>query len=179
MMKVKIVCTIGPACSKYEMLVEMAKAGMNVARFNFSHGAYEGHLEMLKLVRRVEKDLKVPIACLLDTKGPEIRTGRVEGGTVSLEQGSILTLTTVPLDGTASRVFVNYEALPREVVPGQEIFIDDGTLHLRVEEVSGTDVACRVIVGDSSATPKASTSPGRRFLFPPFQKRTLKTYGGE
>ncbi len=152
----------------------MAKAGMNVARFNFSHGAYEGHLEMLKLVRRVEKDLKVPIACLLDTKGPEIRTGRVEGGTVSLEQGSILTLTTVPLDGTASRVFVNYEALPREVVPGQEIFIDDGTLHLMVEEVSGTDVACRVIVGGLLSDTKGVNIPGAEISLPALSEKDIE-----
>jgi len=174
MTKVKIVCTIGPACSKYETLVEMAKAGMNVARFNFSHGAYEGHLEMLKLIRRVEKDLKVPIACLLDTKGPAIRTGRVEGGTVSLEQGSILTLTTVPLTGTASRVFVNYEALPREVVPGQEIFIDDGTLHLRVEEVSGTDVVCRVIVGGLLSDTKGVNIPGAEISLPALSEKDIE-----
>ena len=128
MTKVKIVCTIGPACSNYETLSAMAKAGMNVARLNFSHGAYDGHQKMLELVRRVEKDLNTPIAALLDTKGPEIRTGKVEGGTVALEQESLLVLTTEEIVGTSSRVFMNYPQLAREVAVGQEIFIDDGTL---------------------------------------------------
>ncbi len=174
MTKVKIVCTIGPACSKFETLVSMAKAGMNVARFNFSHGAYEGHLEMLNLVRAVERDLKMPIACLLDTKGPEIRTGKVEGGTVSLEQGSTLTLTTRPLLGNASMVTVHYEALPGEVVPGQEIFIDDGTLHLKVEEISGTDVVCRVIVGGLLGDTKGINIPGAEISLPALSEKDVE-----
>ena len=174
MTKVKIVCTIGPACSQYETLVSMAKAGMNVARFNFSHGAYEGHLEMLNLVRAVERDLKVPIACLLDTKGPEIRTGKVEGGTVSLEQGSTLTLTTRSLLGNASLVTVHYEALPREVVPGQEIFIDDGTLHLKVEEISGTEVVCRVIVGGLLGDTKGINIPGAEISLPALSEKDVE-----
>ncbi len=174
MTKVKIVCTIGPACSRYETLVDMAKAGMNVARFNFSHGEYEGHLGMLNLVRRVERDLKVPIACLLDTKGPEIRTGKVEGGTVSLEQGSTLTLTTRSLLGNASLVTVHYEALPREVVPGQEIFIDDGTLHLKVEEISGTEVVCRVIVGGLLGDTKGINIPGAEISLPALSEKDVE-----
>ena len=174
MTKVKIVCTIGPACSKFETLVSMAKAGMNVARFNFSHGAYEGHLEMLNLVRAVERDLKMPIACLLDTKGPEIRTGKVEGGTVSLEQGSTLTLTTRSLLGNASLVTVHYEALPREVVPGQEIFIDDGTLHLKVEEISGTEVVCRVIVGGLLGDTKGINIPGAEISLPALSEKDVE-----
>jgi len=151
---------------------------MNVARFNFSHGAYEGHLEMLNLVRAVERDLKMPIACLLDTKGPEIRTGKVEGGTVSLEQGSTLTLTTRPLLGNASMVTVHYEALPGEVVPGQEIFIDDGTLHLKVEEISGTDVVCRVIVGGLLGDTKGINIPGAEISLPAPPKKTWRISAG-
>ncbi|NLA91235.1 MAG: pyruvate kinase, partial [Synergistaceae bacterium] len=145
MTKVKIVCTMGPSCANYETLLDMARAGMNVARFNFSHGAYEGHQEMFNMVRAVEKELGTPIATLLDTKGPEIRTGTVEGGTVSLETGSSITLTTRQLVGDPSVVTVNFEPLPREVVPGQEIFIDDGTLHLQVEKIEGADVQCRIV----------------------------------
>lgn len=174
MTKVKIVCTIGPACSNYETLVSMAKAGMNVARFNFSHGAYEGHLEMLNLVRRVEKDLRMPIACLLDTKGPEIRTGRVEGGTVSLEQGSTLTFTTKNVMGSASMVTVHYEALPGEVVPGQEIFIDDGTLHLRVEKITGDNVVCTVIVGGLLGDTKGINIPGAEISLPALSEKDIE-----
>jgi len=174
MTKVKIVCTIGPACSNYETLVSMAKAGMNVARFNFSHGAYEGHLEMLNLVRRVEKDLRMPIACLLDTKGPEIRTGRVEGGTVSLEQGSTLTFTTKNVMGSASMVTVHYDALPGEVVPGQEIFIDDGTLHLRVEKIAGDNVVCTVIVGGLLGDTKGINIPGAEISLPALSEKDIE-----
>ncbi len=160
MTKVKLVCTMGPSCANYEILLDMARAGMNVARFNFSHGAYEGHQEMFNMVRAVEKELGTPIATLLDTKGPEIRTGIVEGGTVSLETGSSITLTTKQLVGDPSLVTVNFEPLPREVVPGQEIFIDDGTLHLQVEKIEGADVQCRIVVGGLLGDSKGVNIPG-------------------
>lgn len=171
MSDVKIVCTIGPACSGYDILLKMAGAGMNVARLNFSHGAYEGHLEMLNLIRRVEEDLKQPIACLLDTQGPEIRTGKVEGGTVSLEQGSLFTLTTQSMVGNGEKVTVKYEPLAREVTHGQDIFIDDGTLHLRVEEVRGEEVVCRVIVGGLLGDSKCINIPGAEISLPALSKK--------
>jgi pyruvate kinase len=174
MTKVKIVCTIGPACSNYETLSAMAKAGMNVARLNFSHGAYDGHQKMLELVRRVEKDLNTPIAALLDTKGPEIRTGKVEGGTVALEQESLLVLTTEEIVGTSSRIFMNYPQLAREVAVGQEIFIDDGTLHLKVEEIRGGDVACRVIVGGLLADTKGINIPGAELSLPALSEKDIE-----
>ena len=171
MNNVKIVCTIGPACSSYATLLKMARAGMNVARLNFSHGAYEGHLEMLNLIRRVEAELKTPIACLLDTQGPEIRTGNVEGGTVSLEQGSLLTLTTQTVVGNGERVTVKYKPLPKEVTPGQDIFIDDGTLHLRVEEVRDEEVLCRVVVGGLLGDSKCINIPGAEISLPALSKK--------
>ena len=174
MTKVKIVCTIGPACSNYETLSAMAKAGMNVARLNFSHGAYDGHQKMLELVRRVEKDLNTPIAALLDTKGPEIRTGKVEGGTVALEQESLLVLTTEEIVGNSSRVFMNYPQLAREVSVGQEIFIDDGTLHLKVEEIRGGDVVCRVIVGGLLADTKGINIPGAELSLPALSEKDIE-----
>lgn len=180
MSKVKIVCTLGPACSDHETMTAMVRAGMNVARFNFSHGNYEGHLAMLELVRTIEKEQGIPIATLLDTKGPEIRTGKVEGGLVRLEQGQLIALTTdksVVL-GTAARVFVNYEALPREVTPGQEIFIDDGTLQLAVESVSASDVLCRVIVGGLLADTKGVNIPGAEISSRPSPKRMCRIFSG-
>lgn len=171
MTKVKIVCTIGPSCSNYDTLLKMARAGMNVARFNFSHGEYEGHQEMLGLVRAVEKELGEPIATLLDTKGPEIRTGKVEGGTVSLESGSLITLTTRQLTGNPSVVTVNFDPLPEEVVLGQEIFIDDGTLHLRVEKIDGADVHCRVVVGGLLGDSKGVNIPGAELSLTALSKK--------
>jgi pyruvate kinase len=174
MTKVKIVCTIGPACSSYDTLVAMTKAGMNVARLNFSHGAYDGHLRMLELVRRVEMDLNTPIAVLLDTKGPEIRTGKVEGGTVALEQGNLLVLTTEEIVGDSSRVYMNYRQLAREVTPGQEIFIDDGTLHLKVEEIRGEEVVCRVIVGGLLGDTKGINIPGGELSLPALSEKDVE-----
>ncbi|NLK30634.1 MAG: pyruvate kinase, partial [Aminobacterium colombiense] len=147
MKKVKIVCTIGPACSTYEMLCSMAEAGMNVARFNFSHGAYEEHKARLDLVRKAEKEIGKPIATLLDTKGPEIRTGTLKEGFIVLIKDQKIILTTRDVVGDSKEVYVNYPSLPSEVNIGQDIYIDDGTLHLKVTSVEGLDVFCQVVVG--------------------------------
>lgn len=174
MTKVKIVCTIGPACSNYATLLNMAKAGMNVARLNFSHGDYDDHLYMLNLVRRVEEELNVPLATLLDTKGPEIRTGKVDGGAIALESGSVLVLTNEPVTGNSSRVFVNYPRLAEELSAGQEVFIDDGSLHLQVERILGNDVACRVIVGGLLGDAKGVNIPGAELSLPALSEKDLE-----
>ena len=159
-MFVKIVCTIGPASENYEVLTSMVKAGMNVARLNFSHGDYEGHEHKLKLIRRVERDLNVPIPALLDTKGPEIRTGNVENDEITLLAGSTLVLTETPCLGTPERVYVNCPTLAQALSKGQHIYIDDGTLHLEVENVNGPDIACRVVVGGQLHNMKGVNIPG-------------------
>ncbi|WP_024822448.1 pyruvate kinase [Aminobacterium mobile] len=166
MKKVKIVCTIGPACSSYEMLYAMAEAGMNVARFNFSHGSYEEHKARLDLIRKVERDRGRPIATLLDTKGPEIRTGTLRGGSAFLKKGQDIILTTREVDGNENEVTVYYPALSEEVTPGQDIFIDDGTLHLRVQRISGLDVHCKVIVGGELGERKGVNIPGAKISLP-------------
>jgi pyruvate kinase len=149
----------------------MAEAGMNVARFNFSHGDYEGHERKLSLVRRVEGDMNVPIAALLDTKGPEIRTGEAENGEIALERESRVVLTSAPCVGTPERVHVNYPLLAREVAPGQSIFIDDGTLQLDVEKVEGDDVVCRVIVGGPLRNTKGVNIPGAPISLPALSEK--------
>ncbi len=167
-MFVKIVCTIGPASDNYDTLKAMAEAGMNVARLNFSHGDYEGHEKKLKLIRRVERSVKKPIAALLDTKGPEIRTGLMTGGEISLTQGAKIVLVSddKPFDGTPDRIWVNYPLLAREVVPGQSIFIDDGALNLEVEEVHGDEVTCKIIVGGPLRNTKGINLPGAEITMP-------------
>lgn len=165
-MFVKIVCTMGPASGNYETLKSMVESGMNVARFNFSHGDYEGHGRMLAMVRQAELDLGVPIPALLDTKGPEIRTGEVENGEILLEGGNVVVLTTAPCMGTPSRVHVNYPMLAQEVTPGQEIYIDDGTLQLEVQSVSGDEVECRIIVGGVLHNTKGVNIPGADISLP-------------
>ncbi|MCR4818416.1 MAG: pyruvate kinase [Fretibacterium sp.] len=171
-MFVKIVCTIGPASENYDTLKSMAEAGMNVARLNFSHGDYEGHEKKLNLVRQVERDLGKPIATLLDTKGPEIRTGQMQNGEILLTSGSEIVLTTDEnCIGTPERIYVNYPLLAQEVTPGQNIFIDDGALHLEVERIEGRDVLCRVIVGGALRNTKGINVPGADMSFPALSEK--------
>ncbi len=167
-MFVKIVCTIGPASENYETLKAMAEAGMNVARLNFSHGDYEGHEKKLKLIRRVERAVKKPIAALLDTKGPEIRTGHMQDGEINLIPGHeiILSACDEPFIGTPEKIFVNYKLLSKEVTPGQNIFIDDGTLNLEVVKVNGDDVTCKIIVGGPLRDTKGINIPGADLTLP-------------
>ena len=167
-MFVKIVCTIGPASENYETLKSMAEAGMNVARLNFSHGDYDGHEKKLKLIRRVERSVKKPIAALLDTKGPEIRTGHMQNGEITLTQGAKIVLVSddTPFDGTPERIWVNYRLLAQEVTPGQSIFIDDGTLNLEVEKVDGDEVTCKVVVGGPLRNTKGINIPGADITMP-------------
>ncbi|MDY6399201.1 MAG: pyruvate kinase [Synergistales bacterium] len=167
-MFVKIVCTIGPASDNFETLKSMAEAGMNVARLNFSHGDYEGHEKKLKLIRRVERSTKKPIAALLDTKGPEIRTGHVKDGEVPLKQGAKIILSSCeePFEGTSEKVWVNYKLLAKEVQPKQNIYIDDGTLNLEVEKIEGDDVHCKVIVGGALRNTKGINLPGSDITLP-------------
>ena len=167
-MFVKIVCTIGPASDNFETLKAMAEAGMNVARLNFSHGDYDGHEKKLKLIRRVERSTKKPIAALLDTKGPEIRTGHVKDGEIALAQGAKIILSSCEeaFEGTSEKVWVNYRLLAKEVQPGQNIYIDDGTLNLEVEKIDGNDVHCKVIVGGALRNTKGINLPGSDITMP-------------
>jgi pyruvate kinase len=167
MRKAKIVCTLGPACSSLETLLAMAEEGMDVARFNFSHGEYEGHAKNLELVRQVEKERKRPLAALLDTKGPEIRTGLLKNHEpVLLENGQTFCLTTRPLEGSCREVSISYDELPREVAPGMDIFIDDGTLQLLVEEIRGEDILCKVLVGGELGERKGINVPDASLSVP-------------
>ena len=175
-MFVKIVCTIGPASDNYETLKAMAEAGMNVARLNFSHGDYEGHEKKLKLIRRVERGVKKPIAALLDTKGPEIRTGLMKDGEINLIQGNKIILSSCEeaFEGTPERVWVNYRLLSQEVEPGQNIYIDDGALNLEVEEIKGDDVHCKVIVGGPLRNTKGINLPGSDITMPALSDKDKK-----
>lgn len=159
--RVKIVCTLGPTCSKRETLREMIEAGMDVARLNFSHGTHETHKQHLENVRSLEKVLGRPVASMIDTKGPEIRTGTLYGGSsLRLVSGDLLRLTPEKADGSDGRVHVGYEALLNEIKPGQSIFIDDGTIHLKAEKTEGSDLICRIVVGGELSERKGVSIPG-------------------
>lgn len=167
-MFVKIVCTIGPASDNYETLKAMVEAGMNVARLNFSHGDYDGHEKKLKLIRRVERSTHKPIAALLDTKGPEIRTGYMQNGEINLVQGASIILQSgdEPFEGSPEKIYVNYKLLAHEVKPGQNIYIDDGALNLEVDKVEGEEVHCHVIVGGPLRNTKGINLPGADITLP-------------
>ena len=128
MRKTKIICTIGPASESEEMLRKLIAAGMNVARFNFSHGTHEEHEAKFRRVVRLRRELGVPVATLLDTKGPEIRLRDFEGGKVILERGQTFTLTTEGIMGDATKASVTYKDLPSDVAVGGMILIDDGLI---------------------------------------------------
>ena len=133
MKKTKIICTMGPNTDDEEMMRKLVKAGMDVARFNFSHGDHEEQKIRMDLLKKVRKELKLPIAILLDTKGPEIRTGILEGGQkVYLEEGSRFTLTTEQIEGNNTRCSQTYKNLPKDVKVGDTILIDDGLIQLTV-----------------------------------------------
>ena len=164
--KTKIVCTMGPASPKEDVLEKMFRAGMNVARFNFSHGTHEYHKEGMELVRRVRDRLKLPGAILLDTKGPEIRTGVLECGKIVLEKGQKFILTTVSGIGSAEAVSITYEKLPRELKVGDRVLIDDGRIDLRVEELTDTDIICRVVTGGELSSRKGINIPNAHLSMP-------------
>ena len=147
--RTKIVCTMGPACDSDETIREMIKAGMNVARFNFSHGSYDEHHGRIERVRRISKELGLPVGILLDTKGPEVRTGLlVDGKKVAVKTGDKIVVTAQPTSedfhGTAEHISLDYLALPSEVEKGSLILIDDGLVALEVESVDGQDMTCVV-----------------------------------
>ncbi|MBO5789105.1 MAG: pyruvate kinase [Clostridia bacterium] len=149
MRKTKIVCTLGPASTNEQELEAMLKAGMNVARFNFSHGDHESHQKSIELFRRVRDRMGIPAAVMLDTKGPEVRIKEIEGDchAVELQKGALFTLTTREVPGNQNEVSVTYSALPQKVKAGNDILIDDGRIRLSVLDTTETDVLCKVVVG--------------------------------
>ena len=159
MRKTKIVCTLGPASASAEVMEKMLKAGMNVARLNFSHGDHEGHGKTIDTFRKVRDSLCIPAAVMLDTKGPEIRTGNFEGGKAELEDGQIFTLTTEHVNGNSSISAVTYKELPRELKTGDKVLIDDGKIKLEVLDTTDTQVKCRVEHGGIVSNHKGINVP--------------------
>ena len=157
--RTKIVCTIGPASSSETDLQALIEAGMNVARLNFAHGDHAQHGAVLARIRALADRLGTPIAVLQDLAGPKVRVGTVADGSILLEAGHPLVLTTEPVEGTTSRVSVSYPNLPHEVKPGDGLLLADGTIQLRVERVTGVEILCRVIVGGRLSAYKGLNVP--------------------
>ncbi|MCM1246287.1 MAG: pyruvate kinase [Roseburia sp.] len=147
MRKTKIVCTLGPATDREEVLLELIRAGMNVARFNFSHGSHDEQERRMEMLCRLREKCKEPVAMLLDTKGPEIRTGTFEEGKVLLEAGQQFILACRDVIGDKEKVSVTYPELYKDEKPGNRILIDDGLVELLVKEIKGEDIVCEVING--------------------------------
>ena len=161
MRKTKIVCTIGPACDNYETLAGMCKAGMNVARLNFSHGVYEEHQRRIDLIKQVRADLKLPIAIMLDTKGPEYRIKTFAEGKIQLEVGDAFTFTTEDVVGDQHCVSVTYPNLPQEMSVGDTILLNNGLLEFEVTAIEGTCIHTRVVDGGELSDRKSMCFPGK------------------
>ena len=166
MRKTKIICTIGPASQSEEKLRELMLAGMNVARFNFSHGDHEEQHGKYDRMRKVSKELNLPIAALLDTKGPEIRLRDFEGGKVMLEAGQKFTLTTKEIMGTNEIASITYKELIHDISAGTTILIDDGLIEMTVEEITDTDIICNVVNGGPVSNHKGVNVPGAELSMP-------------
>lgn len=157
--KTKIICTMGPSTEKPGVLEQLMLAGMNVARFNFSHGDHEEQLSRLKALRETRERLGLPVAALMDTKGPEIRLKEFAEGKVMLEAGQTFTLTTEDVMGDENRVSVSYKNLPKDVSVGTHILIDDGLIEMQVTKVDGNDIVCDVINGGKVSNKKGVNVP--------------------
>lgn len=164
--KAKIICTIGPASESVDMLVKLINAGMNVARLNFSHGSHEEHGARIVNIREASKITGKLVAIMLDTKGPEIRTGSLSVDAVELVEGNRFTLTTEEIAGTVERVSITYPQLTEDVSVGSTILIDDGLIGLTVEAIEGTEIHCRIKNGGTLKSKKGVNVPGVKINLP-------------
>ena len=166
MRKTKIICTMGPANQDPQVLRQMIEAGMNVARFNFSHGTHEEHQGRLDNLKALREELGLPVAALLDTKGPEIRIKQFANGKEQLEEGQLFTLTTRDVEGTNEIVSITYKDLPSDVKAGSTILLADGLIRLEVESVKDTDIVCRVMNRGPISNNKGVNVPGVSLSMP-------------
>ena len=161
MRKTKIVCTIGPASETEEIMTGLCKAGMNVARLNFSHSTHEEHQRRIDLIKKVRSELKVPIAIMLDTKGPEYRIKTFKNQKIMLKDGDRFVFTSDDIIGDETRVAVSYPNLPNELSVGDTILLNNGLLTFEVISISGTNIECSVIIGGELSDRKSMSFPGK------------------
>jgi pyruvate kinase len=172
--RVRIVCTLGPASQSVNVLVELCRAGMDVARLNFSHGEHEDHRRTILNVREASRITGREIAVLQDLQGPKIRVGSFGSASVELVPGAAFTITTAEVEGTAARVSTTYENLPADVHEGDAILLDDGKLRLRVRRVAPPEVECEVEVGGTLSAHKGINLPGVAVSAPSFTEKDLE-----
>ena len=171
MRKTKIICTLGPSTDKEGVLRELVANGMNVARFNFSHGSHEEHLGRLEKLKSIREELGKPVAALLDTKGPEIRLKDFKNGTEMLEAGQMFTLTTREVEGIKEICSITYKDLPQDVQPGGTIMLDDGLIKLQIQTVNDTDIVCKVLNSGKIKNKKGVNVPGVHLSMPYMSQR--------
>jgi len=162
--KTKIVCTIGPASRSESVLKKLVKSGMSVARLNFSHGTLEGHRENIRRIRSVAAQLDRVVTTLIDLPGPKIRVGKLQNEPLVLKRGDNVTLTTKDVLGTTSLISVNYDRLPESVSKGSLIFLNDGFVELKVQEVLSNEVRCKVTIGGQLLSYKGLNLPNVKLL---------------
>ena len=160
--RTKIVCTIGPATCSADVIEQLAKAGMNVARLNLSHGTYKEHARYIQVVRKLSRRLAVPVAVVMDLPGPKYRTGKLKDGKAELKKGAEVVLTTRSMTGTNGVIPVNLPTLPGDTRVGDTVLLDDGAIQLKVLEGRGTEIRCRVMVGGILTERRGLAVPGMR-----------------
>ena len=174
MRKTKIVCTLGPATNDVEIMKQLIQNGMDAARINFSHGTYETHAETIAKLKQAREELNAPIPLILDTKGPEIRVKTVKEDKVRLEEDATFTLTTRDVEGDVNIVSVTYADLPKDVHRGSRILIDDGLIELKVEDITETDVVCKVVNGGVVKSRKGVNLPGVEVNLPSLMEKDIE-----
>lgn len=174
MRKTKIVCTLGPATNDVEIMKRLIQNGMDAARINFSHGTYETHAETIAKLKQAREELNAPIPLILDTKGPEIRVKTFKEDKVRLEEDATFTLTTREVEGDGNIVSVTYADLPKDVHRGSRILIDDGLIELKVEDITETDVVCKVVNGGIVKSRKGVNLPGVEVNLPSLMEKDIE-----
>lgn len=174
MRKTKIVCTLGPATNDVEIMKQLIQNGMDAARINFSHGTYETHAETIAKLKQAREELNAPIPLILDTKGPEIRVKTFKEDKVRLEEDATFTLTTREVEGDVNIVSVTYADLPKDVHRGSRILIDDGLIELKVEDITETDVVCKVVNGGVVKSRKGVNLPGVEVNLPSLMEKDIE-----
>jgi len=172
--RAKIICTLGPSSNTYDNIKVLALAGMDVARLNFSHGTHENHLECIKLIRQISKEIKKPIAILQDLQGPKIRIQKFKSGRIELLQNQKFILTTDQVIGDKAKVSVSYPEFTSDVKPGDFVLLDDGLIKLQVEKVKSKDVECNVIFGGFLSDHKGLNLPGSILSIDPLTEKDIK-----
>ena len=173
MRKTKIVCTLGPATNDKEIIKEVVEAGMNVARMNFSHGDHDEHKQRIDMVKEAEKETGQTVGLMLDTKGPEIRTGEMKGDKIQLEADTELVITKEDVEGTTEMISVSYKDLAQDMEIGNKILIDDGLIELEVTEIDGDNVVTRVVNGGELGSRKGVNLPGVKVSLPALTEKDI------